>query len=69
MHDRFIPIPEIELLTGRFPNDVKLVLDLVGGQIESGTLMFRTPTFDHAVYVAASQCENEVWALNAVLEH
>jgi hypothetical protein len=62
-------VQEIEFLTRLFPDEIKLVIGLIDGRIEAGTLLFRTPTCDHAQYIAASQRGNEVCALDAVFEH
>jgi hypothetical protein len=62
-------VSELELLVRRFPNEIKLLVALVDGQIEAGTLLFRTPTCDHAQYIAASQRGNQVCALDAVFDH
>jgi hypothetical protein len=61
-------VSEIELLAGRFPDEIKLMVGLIDGHMEAGTLLFRTPTCDHAQYIAASRRGNELCALDAVFD-
>lgn len=61
-------LAELDLLAGRFPTEMELVVATLDGQVEAGTLLFRTATCDHAQYIAASERGNETCALDAVFE-
>jgi hypothetical protein len=62
-------LEEIQLLAERFPENILCVCGKVNGKVEAGTLIFTTPTTDHAQYIASSKTGYAISALDAVFEH
>lgn len=60
---------EISLLALRFPEEIRCVCGLLGGEVVAGILLFQTRTTFHAQYIASSERGYSVSALDAVLEH
>jgi hypothetical protein len=61
-------VEEIELLRGRFPDAIGLVVGLLDGEVVAGIVLFRTPRVSHIQYMASSERGMEVGALDAVAE-
>lgn len=62
-------LAEIMLLVSRFPEYIRCVCAEVNGKVEAGTILFITPTTDHAQYIASSEAGYDVSALDAVFEY
>lgn len=61
-------LDELEVLVGRFPNEITLSVATIDDQVVAGVLFFRTPRVVHAQYIASSQEGFEASALDAILE-
>lgn len=59
---------EITTLAIHFPDRLRVIAALVGGNIEAGILLFLTDTVAHAQYIASSERGHEVNALDLVFE-
>jgi hypothetical protein len=62
-------LEEMQLLLGRFPDQIRLVIAIAGEQIVAGVLLFVMPTTVHAQYIAATETGYALHALDAVIEH
>lgn len=62
-------LAEVTLLMERFPGSIRCVCGVLNGAVIAGVLIFRTPTADHAQYIASSEVGYETSALDAVFEH
>ncbi|MGH8294089.1 MAG: GNAT family N-acetyltransferase [Steroidobacteraceae bacterium] len=61
-------LSEITTLAARFPDRLRVIVGLVDGKVEAGTLLFLTDRVAHAQYIASSERGHEVNALDLVLE-
>lgn len=59
-------VAELELLHGRFPQQVLLRAALVEGKVEAGYFLFASPTVWHSQYSGSSETGRELSALDAV---
>ncbi len=62
-------LAEIQDLSNRFPDNIKLVCALNDGKIVAGTLLFITPRVFHAQYNASNHIGHESNALDAVFQY
>lgn len=62
-------LSEIQHLAKLFPKNIYCVCGKVNGKVESGTLLFITPTAYHAQYIASSEKGYDVSALDAIFEY
>ena len=62
-------LTEIELLSERFPQNIKCICAEINGKIEAGVVLFLTPTSLHAQYIASSSAGYDICALDAVFEN
>jgi hypothetical protein len=60
---------EIAHIRSIFPEHVRIVAGLVGGEVHAGVVLFVTPRVVHAQYIASSGIGYEVAALDAVFDH
>lgn len=60
---------ELELLSSRFPDVIKLFCAYRGDEMLAGVLIFDTPNVVHAQYIANSEAGREVGALDLVMQH
>lgn len=61
-------LSEIELLAGRFPQNIRFVAGLLNGKVVAGVVLFISGATQHAQYIASSDVGNETCALDAVFE-
>lgn len=61
-------LAEIELLSGRFPDAIRLATGLLGDEVVAGVVLFLTPRVVHMQYAATSEEGMRIGALDAVLE-
>ncbi|MDB5800497.1 MAG: family N-acetyltransferase [Rhodocyclales bacterium] len=61
-------LQEIQLLAGRFPDEIALLTAQVSGNIEAGVLLFLSARVCHAQYIACSAAGRAVNALDALFE-
>lgn len=62
-------LQEIELLAGRFPDQIKCLVARLGDDIIAGSLFFMTDTVVHAQYNATSHRGRQLSGLDLVVEH
>jgi hypothetical protein len=60
---------EMELLAGRFPDEISLTTATREGELLAGVIVFETEVVAHAQYIAASPEGYEAHALDLVLDH
>lgn len=58
---------EIQLLAGKFPQDILCVVGSIDNTVEAGTLIFRSPTVWHTQYIGASDIGRQYCLLDVVL--
>lgn len=61
-------LAEMQLLAGRFPNEITLHLARFEGVVVAGLVLFDTPTVSHLQYMAADDSGRRVAALDLLLE-
>jgi hypothetical protein len=61
-------LAEIELLAGRFPDEIALFTAIRQGELLAGVAMFRSATVAHAQYIAAGEAGREAGALDGLFE-
>jgi hypothetical protein len=62
-------LAEIELLAGRFPDEIAFVAARLGEETVAGVVLFRDRSTVHAQYIAASERGHALNALDLVFEH
>lgn len=62
-------LSEIECLSERFPESIKLMVAVFEQEIVAGVLLFLTPIAMHAQYIAASPTGYSINALDYLFEH
>jgi len=62
-------LEDIQVLLGRFPDQIRLVTAVAAEQIVAGLLLFAMPTAVHTQYICASEMGYALHALDAVIEH
>lgn len=60
---------EIELLAGRFPDNIKLFVCHHLDQLAAGVLVYEHATAVHAQYIAASETGKSIGALDLIIDH
>lgn len=60
---------EIELLAGRFPENIRLYTAVKDGEIMAGSLIFIYDTMVHSQYIASSEEGRNLGALDLVFSH
>ena len=60
---------ELELLSSRFPDVIKLFCAYRGDEMLAGVLIFDTPNVVHAQYIANSEAGRDVGALDLVMQY
>jgi hypothetical protein len=61
-------LAEIELLAGRFPEQIALYAASGDGALQAGVVMFRSSQVAHAQYIAVGNAGRETGALDALFE-
>ena len=61
-------LAEIELLHGRFPNNIRLFTCRDHGQVLSGVLIYESPMVAHVQYIASNSEGRKVGALDLIFE-
>ena len=62
-------LAEIQLLAGRFPDEIALFAACAGDEMQAGVVMFRSAQVAHAQYIAAGEAGREAGALDGLFEH
>lgn len=62
-------LAELELLRGRFPDNIRLFEASLGGRLLSGIVVYETDRVAHAQYIANGPEGRELGALDLVVEH
>jgi hypothetical protein len=62
-------LAEIELLAGRFPDDIALYAAVHAGELQAGVVMFCSAQVAHAQYIAAGEAGRDSGALDGLFEH
>lgn len=62
-------LEEIQLLQGRFPDEIRLAVARREEQVVAGTVMFMTARVLHAQYIGSSEDGMAIGALDLVFEH
>lgn len=62
-------VAEIQLLAGRFPEEIALFTATAADGIQAGIVMFRSAQVAHAQYIAAGPAGRETGALDGLFEH
>ncbi len=60
---------EIELLAGRFPDQIALCVAADAGGLQAGVVMFRSAQVAHAQYIAVGEAGRETGALDGLFDH
>ena len=60
---------ELELLAGRFPNNIRLFIAKIENRLVAGTLLYITDRVVHTQYLATSTEGREIGALDALISH
>lgn len=60
---------EMQLLAGRFPENIKLFAAFSGSEMLAGAIVYASHTVAHAQYLAAGDEGKKLFALDAVLQH
>jgi len=61
-------LEEIQLLSERFPNEIRFTAAILAGQVIAGIVLFDTPVVSHSQYIASSETGYDVGALDMVFE-
>lgn len=61
-------LAELELLMGRFPDNIKLYGAYLDETLVAGTILFETPRVAHTQYMAASDAGRSIGALDMLLD-
>jgi Acetyltransferase (GNAT) domain len=61
-------LEEIQLVHGRFPAEIRLLVAVLGDEVVAGTLLFDSARVSHCQYTASSVLGREISALDAVFE-
>ena len=59
---------ELELLAGRFPDNIKLFVATSNGEVMAGTVVYETPQVAHTQYIASSEAGRQICALDVLLD-
>src|SRR5262249_45051657 len=59
----------IQLLAGRFPDNIRLFGAFRDGEMLAGVVVFENPTVTHAQYISSSDAGRTIGALDAVFDH
>lgn len=62
-------IDEMELLKATFPENIRLFVAQVDGQVVAGTVIYETETVAHAQYIAASDYGRSIGALDGLFSY
>jgi hypothetical protein len=62
-------LAEIELLAGRFPEEIALFTATADDALLAGVVMFRSAQVAHAQYIATGEAGREAGALDGLFEH
>ena len=62
-------LAEIELLAGRFPDEIALFTAARGTEVQAGVAMFRSRHVAHAQYIAVGEAGRETGALDGLFDH
>jgi hypothetical protein len=62
-------LTEIQLLAGRFPEEIALFAAALGDELQAGVVMFRSAQVAHAQYIAVGEPGRENGALDGLFEH
>jgi hypothetical protein len=62
-------LAEIELLAGRFPDEIALFTASLDETLLAGVVMFRSAMVAHAQYIAVGEAGREAGALDGLFEH
>ena len=62
-------LAEMQLLQGRFPNNIRLYAAMKDGQMLGGTLLYITPQTIHAQYISATPEGKHYHAIDAIYSH
>jgi hypothetical protein len=62
-------LDEIQLLAGRFPEEIALFTATLDGELQAGVVMFRSSQVAHAQYIAVGEAGRETGALDGLFEH
>jgi hypothetical protein len=60
---------ELELLAGRFPDNIRLFTGAVGGELVGGVVVYETPWVAHAQYIGATDAGRAAGATDAIIDH
>lgn len=60
---------EMELLRGRFPEQIRLFTAVRDGRVVAGTVIYVTPVVVHTQYISASTEGKQLCALDALFDH
>ncbi|WDT71623.1 MAG: GNAT family N-acetyltransferase [Candidatus Manganitrophus sp.] len=60
---------EISTLFSLFPDNIRLIVGLIGSKVVAGTILFTTSRVVHAQYIASNKAGLEACALDAVFDH
>jgi hypothetical protein len=59
---------EMELLAGRFPDNIQLYTASRGGVMLGGVILYRSGRVDHAQYIASTEEGRSLFALDAIMD-
>lgn len=61
--------PELMLLAGRFPQNIRLFTGSVGGEVVGGVVVYETPWVAHAQYIGATDEGRDAGVTDAIVDH
>jgi lipid II:glycine glycyltransferase (peptidoglycan interpeptide bridge formation enzyme) len=62
-------LAELQLLAGQFPDNIRLLLAMKGGEAVAGSLLYITDTVVHTQYIAATEEGKRCNALSLLFDH